>query len=425
MIGYGGAHPFPQTPEDYDKWIDEQLARAPRSWKGFDPPELVENYFKNFDAMPDPVRDHWKLYWWSWLMPDRDFVHGFDYKGQHYDFAQGYIGGKEAQAYYQATGDWRGNFSVYRTYCYAEGTMNFNNWNAIGTLGGGMILDSPLLINDGRNGIEKFSFRLWSWLDGSTQESIDHYYLAESLTSQKVIQDYSPTPYERMMGESIVTKSMEELASAYHPNLRRFISSSGRTGIQYLLGTQDGTMQVMHVLSRKGTLTDLDPKNFDPKHTNGQINEPNVANMPVFGHNLPPGRVAEQATLSPWAPEWMSDVIDDKPLPYYSTNNYKMWGTYEKTPLWKCSYLGQNYGFATLDVSTNETVPFMAQWRRTEQPVTSMTQLGTLRPGLALTGRSFWTAWCTIFPRDVIPTALWVRRVICNSPCSIKTRRSC
>jgi hypothetical protein len=134
MVGYGGAHLFPSTQADYLNWIDEQLARAPRSWHGFDAAAAVENYCKYYDAMPEPVRDNWKLYWWSWLMPDRDFANGFDYNGKHYSFAQGYIGGKEAQAYYNETHDWRGNFSVYRTYCYAQGTMNFNNWNSIGTL---------------------------------------------------------------------------------------------------------------------------------------------------------------------------------------------------------------------------------------------------------------------------------------------------
>jgi len=76
--------------------------------------------------------------------------------------------------------------------------------------------------------------------------------------------------------------------------------------------------------------------------------------------------------------------VDDKPLPYYSINDYKQWGNFNSTPLWKCSYLGHDYGMATLDVSTNETVPFMAQWRRTEDSVNSMTQLGTLlaRPGV-------------------------------------------
>ncbi len=377
MLGYGGAKLFPDTQDEYVKWIDEQMARAPRSWRGFDAAESVETCLLRGEAMPDPVKDHWKLYWWAWLMPDRDFVRGFEFNGKHYNFAQGYIGGKEARAYYDETKDWRGNFSVYRTYCYAMGTMNFNNWNAIGTLGGGILLDNKMLINDGRHGVEDWSFKMWSWFDGSTQESIDHYYFAESLTAQKVIQDVARTPFERMMGESIITKSVEELASAYHPNLRRFISSSGRTGIAYLLGIQEGTMHVMDSLSEKGALTDAPAGPVNPK-AEPVINASNVEKMPVFGHNLMPGRVAQQAMISPWAPDWMSKVVDDKPFPYYSINSYKVWGGYSQTPLWKCSYLGKNYGVATLDATGNETVPFMAQWRRSGDAVASMTQLGTV-----------------------------------------------
>jgi len=378
MLGYGGAKLFPGTPETYAKWVDEQLARAPRSWKGFDAGEVVENCLLNQEAMPAPVKDHWKLYWWSWLMPDRDFLNGFEFNGKKYQFAQGYIGGKEAKAYYDETKDWRGNFSVYRTYCFAQGTMNFNNWNSIGTLGGGIFLENPMLINDGRHGVEEWCFKMWNWFDGTTQESIDHYYFAESLTAQKVIQDVARSPFERMIGESIITKSVEELASAYHPNLRRFISTSTRTGIAYLLGIQDGTMHVLDSLSEKGVLTDAPAGAVDPK-AEPLITATNVEKMPVFGHNLSPGRVAQQAMISPWAPEWMSKIVDDKPLPYYSINSYKMWGRYSQTPLWKCSYLGNNYGLATLDVTTgNEIVPFMAQWRRADEPTVSMTQLGTV-----------------------------------------------
>ncbi len=372
----GGGWNFPDTPADYNKWIDGQLAVAPRAWRGFDAPERVEEYFKYLDALPEPVRDHWKLYWSAWLTPDRDFVNGFDFNGRHYGWAQGYIGGRDAQAYYAETHDWRGNFSVYRTYCYAMGTMNFNNWNAIGTLGGGAILESPRLIQDGRHGVEAFSFRLWSWFDGSTQESIDHYYFAESLKAQKCIADWSPTVFEKLMGQSILAKSVEELSSAYHPNLKRFISSSGRTGIGMLLGTQDGLQHILHTLSPTGTITDA--ATVGPGAPEGAITAPNVEKMPALGHNMLPGIVAAQTVNGPWAPEWVANMVDAKPLPYESVNSYKQWGGFSATPLWKRSFLGRNYGLATLDVSSSETVPVMAQWRRAETPVSSMTELGTL-----------------------------------------------
>ena len=72
-------------------------------------------------------------------MPDRDIK----------DLVQGYIGGQQNQDYIQRTGDWRGNASVYRTYCRAMGTMNFNHWAANGTLLGGAILGSEAMMNEG------------------------------------------------------------------------------------------------------------------------------------------------------------------------------------------------------------------------------------------------------------------------------------
>ncbi len=96
-------------------------------WCGFQTAELTQDYALFADTWPAPVREHWKLYWWAWLMPDRDIK----------DLVQGYIGGQQNQDYIQRTGDWRGNASLYRTYCRAMGTMNFNHWAANGALLGG------------------------------------------------------------------------------------------------------------------------------------------------------------------------------------------------------------------------------------------------------------------------------------------------
>jgi hypothetical protein len=371
----GGGWDFPATSDAYNRWIDDMLARAPRRWGGFDASDLTETYFRYEAALPAPVRDHWKRYWEAWLMPDRAFP-AFTYKDKTYQFAQGYIGGREAQAYYQETGDWRGNFSVYRTYCYAMGTMNFNHWAVAGTLMGGAILGSDRLIADGRHGLEHWPLRTWCWYDGSTQESIDHYYFSHSLAAQKAFADYGPGALDRMMGQSIMAKSVEELAGAYHPGLRRFISSSGRTGIAYVLGIQDGLQSIVHTLSPSGAFTDIDK---------ATVTATNVTNMPVVGHDFPPGQVAKGTLNGTWAPTWMADLVDNKPLPYEMTVNYKVWGGYNATPLWRRSYMGANYGLASLDVACgNESVPVMAQWRRAAKQAASMTDLGTLivRPGL-------------------------------------------
>lgn len=362
------ASDFPQTYDNYLDWLDKQLARAPRSWFGFDAATVTQGYFKYNDALPAPVKDHWKLYWWAWLMPDREYS-GFDYDGKRYSFAQGYVGGNEMDAYQKATGDWRGNASVYRTYIGTMGTMNFNHWATAGVLLGGNIIGDEKMMAGGRRGLEDWPLRMWSWYDGSTQESIDHYYFSESLTAQKVFADYGPTPADRMMGQSIMTKGVEELASAYHPNLRRMVSSSGRTGIAYVLGIQDGLQHILHTLSPSGAETDLGV---------AAITAPNVENMPATGHNFTPGMAASQTLNGSWAPEWFSRIVDDKPLPYEFTNSYKQWGSYNASPLWKRGYMGRNYGMASLDISSNEAVPFMAQWRRDTKKAASMTDLGTL-----------------------------------------------
>jgi len=352
----GHVQDYPATSEAYAKWIDAMLAKAPRTWDGFQAAEMTQDYFLFGQTWPAPVREHWQLYWWAWLMPDRENA----------DLVQGYIGGKEAQEYIQRTGDWRGNASVYRTYCRAMGTMNFNHWAANGTLLGGAIIGSAKMMNEGRHGLETFPLRTWCWFDGSTQESIDHYYFSVSLKDQKGFADFGPSPFDRIMGRNILAKSVGELASAYHPSLKRFTSSSGRTGIAYLLGIQDGTKHIVHTLSRKGALTDMGRKDIP-------------GGMPMLGHDADPGVIAQQTLNGPWADEWVSHVIDDKPLPFEMTASYKQWGAFSATPLWKRSYLGRHYGLATIDVAAgNQTVPLMAQWRRDDRPADTTEQVGTL-----------------------------------------------
>ena len=352
----GGAWQYPDTPEAYAEWIDKMLGIAPRRWSGFRAVEQAQDYFLYSDTWPAPVRDHWKRYWRAWLMPDRTAD----------ELVQGYIGQEQAQAYYDKTGDWRGNFSVYRTYCYAMGTMNFNHWATAGTLFGGHIIDSDRLVRDGRHGLNRFLLRTWSWYDGSTQESVDHYYLAHSLTAQKMFADFGPQRIDRMMGDMILAKGVEELTSAFHPDLRRFIHPSTRTGLAYLFAKQEGLQHILHTISERGTLTDAERETIG----NG---------IPVIGRNLHPGQVALQTLNGPWAPLWARHMLDNKPLPYEMTTAYKEWGSFKKNPLYRRSYQGAHYGLASQDVKVGtKTVPIMAQWRRTAEPVASATDLGTL-----------------------------------------------
>lgn len=352
----GHIQDYPATPDAYGKWIDAMLAKPPRTWDGFQAAEMTQDYALFNGTWPAPVREHWKLYWWAWLMPDRDIK----------DLAQGYVGGQQNQDYIKRTGDWRGNASVYRTYCRSMGTMNFNHWAANGTLLGGHILGSEAMLKEGRHCLETFPLRTWCWFDGSTQESIDHYYFAISLKDQKVFADFGPTAFDRAMGRNILSKSVGELAALYHPALRRFISPSGCTGIGYLLAIQDGTKHIVHTLSKTGALTDLGRKDIP-------------GGMPMLGHDADPGVIAQQTLSGPWADEWVADIVDDKPLPFETVATYKQWGAFDSTPLWKRSFLGRNCGLASVDVAIgNQTVPVMAQWRRDSQPAVNSEQVGTL-----------------------------------------------
>ena len=348
--------PFPQTKEAYLAWIDEQLAMLPRLFPGFFACRYAAMSLRYGDAIPAPVRDHWKLFWWAHLMPDREWS----------TMAHGYVGNKAVREYYDRTHDWRGNSSLYRTYCHAMGTMNFNNWSVAATLLGGAVLGNPKMIDEGRYGLEIWNLRIWSWYDGSTQESIDHYYMADSLTAQKDLADTAPERIDRMMGESILMKTVEELVSSYHPGLRRFISDSCRTGTGFLLGEQDGLQYILHSLSRQGCIADMDNKELPGK-------------MTPLCHSVPTWKVAQQGLDAPWGPEWLAGLIDDKPLPFEMTVSYTQWGNHRAHPLWRRKYMGKNYGVASIDVATgNETVPYMAQWRRRPEQVTSAFQVGTL-----------------------------------------------
>ena len=349
------AHGFPADYEAYAKWIDGLVARAPRRWGGFDAAELGGAALRYREALPPPVVDHLRLYWWAWLMPDRDTA----------ELVQGYTGKGLADDYYAKTRDWRGNFSIYRTYCRAMGTMNFNHWASAGTLFGGALLESPRLVTEGEAGLRDWPLKTWTWFDGSTQESVDHYYLSHSLATQLPFASYSPTVEQRLMGQAILAKSVGELCSTYHPRLKRFTSSSGRTGIAYPLYIQDGVSAIMHTVMPGGALTDLGQQTIG-------------AGMPVIGHDFSPALAATLALDAPWAPTWYGAMVTAKPVPYQMTATYKMWGGYGHTPLWKRSFQGRHYGVASIDIAQDETVPFLVHWRLGEQEVQTAESLGML-----------------------------------------------
>lgn len=353
---------LPLTYDDYKKWIDDMLARPPRSWYGHDAATVLHKYLVYANALPTPVQEHLEKYWESWLMADR----------APSEIVNGYTDSASTTAYYKSTLDWRGNSSMYRYYTNSIGTQNFNYTSTMSTLLGGNIIGDKTLIKEGTSGLENLLSKTWSWYDGTTQESIDHYYYSISMEAQKNLRDFSPTKYGKMLGQSSLEKSVEEISSLFHPKIKRFASPSSRTNASYLIATQDGLQGIIDSISKKDAYT-------DSNNTNGTITAENANNMKILGHDFSPALVAEQAKTSPWAAEWMTDVVDNKQLPFRSVEKYKMWGAYDSNPLYKRSYLGNNYLVSSLDVCNgNETVPVLAQWVRDDQDASSFTDIGTL-----------------------------------------------
>lgn len=361
LFAHGGVR-LPDSPPAYAAWIDHMLADPPRYWNGFDAPDRLLIWYLYEQDLPEPVRQHLLNYWTAWLMPDR--------RTDELDHPQAVelrYGGRNR--YYEETGDWRGNASFYRGgYTRNMSTMNFNHTASLGALLAGRMIGSQYAIDDGRHGLERFPLRLWAWYDGSTQESIDHYYFAITVSAQKMFADLGPTMLDRLMGKSALSKSMDELIAAYHPGLRRFLSASSRTTYGHMMVTQEGLQHIMHTLSPSGALTDVD--------------RTTVHELEVFGHNAPPARIAQQTMLGPWEDEWVVPMVDDKPVPSRFTAAYKMWGGHARHPLWKRTYLGRHYGVASQDRGSPPN-PVVVHWRRSPDQVSHSEEIGTLavRPG--------------------------------------------
>jgi hypothetical protein len=340
-------------PEQYRKTVQNILKKVPRYWMGWGIQDYLLLHYLYGDMFPEPVNEHMREYWRAWLMPGMPTDRFFHAQS------------KQNRSWWQKTGDWRGRKSFFRAgYNYTISTMNFNHTAAMGALLGGSIIGSQRAMADGRHGLEYLPMRLWAWYDGTTQESIDHYYYAITLSGQKMFADFGPRRLDRMMGRSILAKSVEELTSSYHPGLRRFINTSGRTGISYLWVIQDGLQHIVHTLSHSGALHDLE--------------NPDRAGMPRFGNDAPPGRIALQTLRRPWAPDWATNMVDEKPIPYQMTTANMEWGRFAQTPMWKKSYLGHHYGVASIDLGRQGSVPLMMQWRRDDQQVERLQQVGTL-----------------------------------------------
>ena len=114
---------------------------------------------------------------------------------------------------------------------------------------------------------------------------------------------------------------------------------------------------VMNTLSKSGAERDLGVDKFPEGYHR-------------IGHDVHPNLVARLTRVQPWAPEWVTTMVDDKPIPYEVVGTG--WGG-----LLKHCYLGENYGIATTE-SGNARYLAMAQWRREAKQAVNTSDLGTL-----------------------------------------------
>jgi hypothetical protein len=367
-------HP-PTLVDAYGGWVDTLISRQPRGWSGFESGPEMTQWYLHGEHLPGPARDAIAAYWSAWLMPDRDTAPTEEQRRNFRDDSgllvhpmadDGRVGGPEAKnpdpgagrydTYYAKTGDWRGNKSFFRSgFNYTMSTQNFNTTAASGALLAGALLNAEKPIADGRYGFEHFPLRMWAWGAGHSQELVDHYYLAVTLSGQKAVADFGPTPFDRQMGHSAMLKTIQEITSVWHPGLSRFISGSSRTSLEYLFAKQDGVIGVMHAMSPDGALMDLGrklPGNIEP-----------------LGSELAPNRVALQTLSGPWAPDWQMDLVQNKPLPFEARSiaNGSM----------QTSFLGQNFGLASNDHSAKR-ISTMAQWKRDARPAQRMEDIVTM-----------------------------------------------
>ena len=340
--------------KDYRRQLTRLLFMPPRYWQGWEIEDDLLIWYQFRDLLPAPVQDHHKTYWETWLQPDlptSSFVMPHS---------------RESVDYWKRTRDWRGHASFFRAgYNFAVSTQNFNHTAAVGALLGGAMIGAEKAMDDGRHGLETLLLRFWAFLDGSTQEMLDHYYLSITLSAQKMLADFAPAPIDRLMGRILTDRTMEMLVTIYHSQTRRFVSSSTRARMPGVLIEQDGIYGALHTVSKDGAVTYAD-RPHDTK----------IHGMPVWGYDFPPGRVAMQSLRQPWAPSWVAGLIDDKPVPFEETATETTRSNF-KPPLWRRTWLGRWHGLASADIRGG-TVDVMAQWVRAPKKSTRLEDLGTL-----------------------------------------------
>ena len=233
----------------------------------------------------------------------------------------------------------------------------------------GQIIGSANAMADGRAGLMQFPFWMWTHSAGAGQEYVDHYYWAIATAGNKVFADFCQQPEDQMAGWSIITKTVNDLAGAYHPNLKKLIGPASRTYYEHVLGVQDGLYHILHVLSPRGALSDTGtgvlPALTISQDANGNTPRP----ISAWGHDFPAAKVALQSQSGPWAEPWLAELVDDKPLP---------WSLYvEKEGDPVVAYFGENYGLSSIRTKA-QRLHVLGHWRRQAALPQSMTDIGTL-----------------------------------------------
>jgi len=377
----------------YLAWLDWVHGRPPRYWEGhLTAADNIMQWYNYRDALPGPMQDSVIRCWTAWLMPERETQLDPVLRRQ-YDETSGKLihpmaddprvgkskDGKAAEwnqgeTYYKLTGDWRGNKSYYRSGFTREmSTANFNSSACSGALLNGQIIGSERAMADGRAGLMMFPFWLWTHSAGVGQEYIDHYYWAIATAGNKLFPDFCEQPEDKMAGWSIITKTVNDLANGYHPNLKKLMGPASRTYYQHVLGQQDGLYHILHVLSPKGALNDLEtgtlPALTAEKDAKGNRPRP----ISAWGHDYPPATVALQSMSGPWADPWFAEMLDEKPLPWSSLVEKKVVADGD----WVSTYFGENYGLSSIRF-TGQRIHVLGHWRRKAERPSSMRDIGTL-----------------------------------------------
>jgi hypothetical protein len=378
----------------YLTWLDWINGQPPRWWAGhLTAADTITQWYNFRAAIPAAVQDSISRCWNAWLMPDReteldptlrrqcDNVSG---KLMHPMTDDPRVGkfkdGRPAQwnqgyTYYDKTGDWRGNKSYYRSgFTRDMSTANFNSSATSGALLCGQIVGAEKAMADGRAGLMQFPFWMWTHSAGVGQEYVDHYYWAIATAGNKVFPDFCENPEDRMAGWSIIEKTVNDLAGAYHPNLKKLMGPASRTYTEHVLGVQDGLYHVLHVLSPRGALCDVE-RGVLPELTAAADAKGNPIRRPIsaWGHDYPAATVALQSMSGPWAAPWFAELVDEKPLPWSLVAEKKVVADGD----WATTYFGEHYGLSSIRL-TPQRVHVLGHWRRKPASPESMHDIGTL-----------------------------------------------